>query len=160
MRLVAVSDTHGKTERFRRVCEMQPSADLFLHLGDGNREVDIIRGMFPEKTFVAVRGNCDYSADPADRVLELMGVRVMLTHGHIYRVKTGLDRLIAEAKRQEVQAVFFGHTHIPLCGYRGGLLVVNPGSAERPRFGAKFAIADIEDGAIEARLVDIADWQR
>ena len=38
MRVVVLSDTHGRVERIKKVIEQQPQAELFIFLGDGLRD--------------------------------------------------------------------------------------------------------------------------
>ena len=35
MKIIVVSDSHGREENLKRVIEMHRNADVFLHLGDG-----------------------------------------------------------------------------------------------------------------------------
>ena len=76
-----------------------------------------------------VRGNCDWGKGPDLRVVELEGVRFLLTHGHLQYVKSGLDELLQEAKNRQVQVACFGHTHLAKVVYRDGIYLMNPGSA-------------------------------
>ena len=39
---------------------------------------------------------------------------LFITHGHRYGVKSGLGALIAQAVKEDADAVIFGHTHEPL----------------------------------------------
>lgn len=157
MRLIVVSDTHGRTEQFERVFQKQSRADLFLHLGDGEADVEIMRGRHPESAFVTVRGNCDiWSAEPPEKLMELAGRRVFFTHGHTYSVKHGLDRFLEAARSRNADVALFGHTHLPLSEYRDGMYVVNPGSAGFPRSNtAKFAVIDLLESGVAAYLSDI-----
>ena len=59
MRILVVSDTHGNDSSLRRAILAQPKAEVVIHLGDGEEEVQRARGSFPEKMFLQVRGNCD-----------------------------------------------------------------------------------------------------
>ena len=56
------------------------------------------------------------------------GVKMMITHGHNYRVKSGIGALTAEARRLEAKAVLYGHTHIADCHQEDDLWVLNPGT--------------------------------
>ena len=81
----------------------QRTADAVIFLGDGARDVECMQGLYPEKAFYSVRGNCDFGSDlPDDLVLDLGGARIFCTHGHNYGVKMGFYRVVcaARAKRR------------------------------------------------------------
>lgn len=149
MRILVFSDSHrtlGYMER--KVAEYRP--DKVLHLGDHEHDIEALRAEYPEIGMLAVAGNCDWgSMERAQRLVEWDGVRLLLTHGHHYGVKRGLEELVREARRQQVQAVLFGHTHRPLLEYRGSLLLLNPGPAHK-----SCALLEIGDGAVSAMLLD------
>ena len=48
MRIVVFSDSHNEFFAIKRILDLnQGRADLFLHLGDGNREFEDIRDLYP-----------------------------------------------------------------------------------------------------------------
>ena len=57
MRILVVSDTHGNDSSLRRAILAQPKAEVVIHLGDGEEELLRAKRAFPEKMFLAVRGN-------------------------------------------------------------------------------------------------------
>ena len=59
----------------------------------------------------------------------LAGQKILLTHGHFYKVKYSYDRLFYHAKECGATAALFGHTHRQYCEYEDSLWLVNPGSA-------------------------------
>lgn len=141
---------------FQRIIEKHSEdADCFIHLGDGEREVDEVRSIYPQLAIHFVRGNCDFgSVEPASRVLDIGGKRIFYTHGHEYGVKFGLDTLKQTARRNGAQIVLFGHTHTAFTEYDDGLYLMNPGSAVHPRNGrAGYGMVDITDAGIVTNLV-------
>ena len=62
MRILVVSDTHGDAGNLRRVLLQQRKAEVVIHLGDGEEEMDALRGSFPEKMTILVRGNCEWGS--------------------------------------------------------------------------------------------------
>ena len=62
MRILVVSDSHGNDGNLRRAILAQPKAEVVIHLGDGEEELLRAKRSFPEKMFLAVRGNCDYAS--------------------------------------------------------------------------------------------------
>jgi predicted phosphodiesterase len=61
-----------------------------------------------------VRGNGDAENLPPSDVLDFVGHRFFLTHGHLYRIYAGYDTLITSAAAMGADAALFGHTHVPL----------------------------------------------
>ena len=157
MRLVIVSDTHGRVLNFRKVCLMQSKADVFIHLGDGICDVDTMRSVNPDLCFVSVKGNVDFgSSEPSDKLLVLEGKRIFLTHGHSYGVKRSYDGVIAAGEKAKVDIILFGHTHNPYLNYTNGIYIMNPGSLEKPPGNnPQFGIIDIIDGSITAFLSSV-----
>ena len=57
-RLIVVSDTHGSFSPFYQIItDHLQDCDLFVHLGDGRREVEDVLALHPELPLVALRGN-------------------------------------------------------------------------------------------------------
>ena len=157
MKLLVLSDTHGRRDRVEEVLNLHADADAVLFLGDGLREVsDLVeeKGIRLE----AVRGNCDFfsffgdNAVAEEQILPFGAYTVLMMHGHTRNVKGGMDRALAYAARTRVDLLLYGHTHIPQELYlpegseAGGevltkpLRVFNPGSlgqpnATRPSYG-------------------------
>ena len=123
------SDTHGNTARMlKAVRQLQP--DYIFHLGDFMRDTWCLREQFPNIPLSCVCGNCDPSdAMPGTAAVELGGVRIFLTHGHIYNVKWSLDSLVYAAQEAEAKVCLFGHTHDALNIELGRVQLLNPGTA-------------------------------
>ncbi|MFV0496710.1 MAG: metallophosphoesterase [Candidatus Fimivivens sp.] len=145
MRILVVSDTHNNFDRlYRLVLREKDRISLLLHLGDGAQDIDDLRAVWPLMPMRFVRGNCDYtSGAPDTAVVEVEGVRLFLTHGHLFNVKATTERLAAEARRQNAAVALFGHTHRQLCRSILGVQVINPGSLNKPCDG-KFGYGIIE----------------
>lgn len=153
MKWLVFSDSHGNLEYMRQAV-LDQSPDRILHLGDVSRDAERLAQMFSHIPVEGVRGNCDgFSGDgPVERELFLAGKRLWLLHGHTYRVKYGVGMLVSEARARGVDAVFFGHTHQPLCYREGKLWVMNPGTVSgRPR--ATCGVLEEADGDIVCRTL-------
>lgn len=146
MRIVVVSDTHRDFDRLYRLALMQQGrADLFIHLGDGEQEVDDLRAAFPSLPLLSVRGNCDlFSTAPDHQVFEEGGVRLFACHGHNFSVRRGLDGIRSFARANGVRVALFGHTHCRCCVNEGTLTIMNPGSLSQPRDGIPNSYGVIE----------------
>lgn len=158
MRLAVVSDTHGYWRAAGQALAALAPLDLVLFAGDYYRDPWPWAKRESVK-LVAVVGNCDFGAPgPEEELLEVGGRRILLTHGHRYRAKWGLERLFFRGLEVQVNAVVFGHTHVPVATYgEGGLLLFNPGSASHPRAGesATVGLLEVERGLITPHLYKI-----
>lgn len=156
MRLVVFSDSHRHPAALECICNAQRQADLFIHLGDGEGDVAWLRVHLPDLPLKWVRGNCDWAQEgPAELLLDLYGIRVLAIHGHNLSVKHGTTELEKYARRMDAQVALFGHTHIPLCEYRDGLWLVNPGNTVcKDRL--RFALVDLMPSGIACSLAEIA----
>ena len=149
MRFVVISDSHGRKGNVFDIVDMHiEDADYFLCLGDcnGGNDFEYAQEYFKDKLkLISVCGNCDwYSTEATVKEITPMKKRIMLCHGHTFKVKFGYEMLIEEAKRREADVVIFGHTHNPYYEYRDGLHIFNPGAAQDGRYG----MVDITDSGI------------
>ena len=130
MKILVFSDSHGNPSFMQEMITRNRRADAVIFLGDGQRDLELMRSLFPEIAFYTVRGNCDFGSDvPVKEVINLDGVRILFTHGHYYNVKSTLYNLVCAAREEEADIVLFGHTHQALTDYEDGLYMMNPGSA-------------------------------
>ena len=87
---------------------------------------------------------------------EKAGKKIYITHGHRHYVKSGMSDLYDLAERKGYAAVFFGHTHSPVCSYFKGTWFLNPGSAGMPYDGKpKAAVLDITDTGVFGFLTEL-----
>ena len=152
MKILVLSDSHSILS-FMRQCIRVVKPDAVVHLGDHFDDGTAMQEEFSISRFYQVPGNCDkyrlYRPVPETLVEKVCGVKLMMTHGHIHRVKMGLGALIADARRVDVQGVLFGHTHQAVCHQEeDGLWVVNPGSCGY--FGGSAALIEAQQGKITA----------
>ena len=132
MKVLVVSDSHGKVDNLIRAVELT-HPDYVLHLGDCQRDLEKLRQAFPVLPMEGVPGNCDYgSCDQPERLLEIGGVRIFMLHGHTRNVKSSPMSALYAAKEYGAQVLLFGHTHVPLVDNDGSLLTLNPGAAGDP----------------------------
>jgi hypothetical protein len=151
-RILVFSDTHGKIDLCTDVIKRIP-ADMIIHAGDMNKDAKALISEFPDKEIYFVQGNNDFfDSEPYDRIAELDGKRIFITHGHNYRVKyeDNLRTLVAAATRENCDIIVFGHTHTPYEGEYNGIKILNPGSA---RFGKTYGVIEIEDGKVRTCII-------
>ncbi len=151
MKLLVIADVHGRRDAVQRALEQQPDCTTVLFLGDGLRDMEDMADIHPERTFVMVPGNCDFSALlPVTRLEIYAGKRVLMTHGHRYHVKNGLTTVCLAAEERQADILLFGHTHEPLQEYRDGLYVLNPGSLG---YGGTYGLVEITPAGIMTNIV-------
>lgn len=160
MKIIVISDTHGCYRALESVFLRVPDADWYIHLGDGERDLDqfiLSHSEYTEKV-IHVAGNCDTgSLSPAFFVLPLPGHTLFVSHGHHYGVKSGLDTIKNVAKGHGCDIVLYGHTHIRYNKYEDGVYIMNPGSAGSPHDGkrASFGLIDISDKGVLLNITDV-----
>lgn len=133
MKILIVSDTHGKHANLDRALKESGEIDMMIHLGDvEGGEYYIDRIVDCEKHIV--RGNNDYFTDlPQEEEFYLGDKKVFITHGHFYMVSWDTERIKKAARSRGAEIVMFGHTHCPHLESEDGMLVLNPGSLSYPR---------------------------
>lgn len=150
LKLLIFSDSHHSIgNMYDAVLLERP--DMVLHLGDCVPDAEDLSNACDGLDMIYVPGNCDYGSSAAPSILrEIAGIRVFLTHGHLFGVKQGLLQLEAEAKRLGAQLVCFGHTHQPFLQQRDGIWFLNPGSCSA--ISGNYAIVTLENGSIQCSL--------
>lgn len=133
MRILVVSDTHGRDKNLETVLESCGRIDLLIHAGDVQHSADYIRVIAGCPVYM-VAGNNDYFSDlPEEVEFQLGKYRVFLAHGHFYCVNAGYNRLRREGRARGAHMVIFGHTHRPFIETEKDLTLLNPGSISFPR---------------------------
>lgn len=133
MKVLVVSDTHGRIDKLKKILKKEKPVDVLIHCGDVEGDEEQIRCQ-AECPCYFVRGNNDYFSDlPQEEMLMLGDYKIMVTHGHMYGVSIDTSALEEEARSRGVQVVMFGHTHRPFLKEKDGLTILNPGSVSYPR---------------------------
>ncbi|MBP2071133.1 MULTISPECIES: metallophosphoesterase [Thermoanaerobacterium] len=162
MRLFVTSDTHGMIQSVRNILKNLKNIDYIIHLGDYYRDAIELNREFGIPTLY-VYGNCDFGdKEKYEKIIDIDGRRILLTHGHKYYVKFEKSIIIEKAREYGVDAVFYGHTHVPLVYNDGDMIVLNPGSPSMPREGSSrtVSIVNIENGIIVPQLLNIDDMEQ
>ncbi len=155
MKILVFSDSHGNvTNMMGAVAAEKP--DRLFHLGDVVRDARALAEAFPHIPLDYVSGNCDYAGEgPTQSIVEAQGVRILLTHGHVYHVKLGIGAAVEAARQAEVEVLAFGHTHQALCTHdESGLWVMNPGSI-RGSWGATYGVIEVCKGTVMCHLMEL-----
>ena len=159
MKILVISDTHGDTKKAEEAIRKNRGTDMVIHLGDYFRDAEKLSGMFPGLPFEYIYGNSDFFANgiPAEKLLEVCGKKIFITHGHRYSAKWGYDKLFRKAEELKTDILMFGHTHMPDIVRRDGYTILNPGSTSDPRGDSmeSYAIVEIQDGKVSASICRI-----
>ena len=165
MKLIVVSDTHGRYDRLAKVMQMHADADALIFLGDGLNDLGRAGAEEYRFTVFSVSGNCDGSnyfssseKTPSELTLNFEGFRFLALHGHTRSVKSGLDDAMLAAEQRGADVLLYGHTHSPINKYFPAgreyaygklskpLYVFNPGSLKLSEDGgAHFGLVQIKD---------------
>lgn len=133
MKILLMSDTHGRDGNVERVLEKEKAFEYIIHCGDVEGREDYIRRKTPGPCCI-VAGNCDYYGSlPDSAAFELEGHRIFVTHGHRQGVSMGREGLLRAARQNHADIVCFGHIHRPVFEQQEGIWLCNPGSLTYPR---------------------------
>lgn len=158
MKIAVISDSHYNENSIALIKQYLKDVDVLLHCGDGAPDIKHIETYFNGEIY-AVRGNCDITLEyPLERVIEIMGKRIFITHGHMYNVKNEYNTIFYKGKEVDANIVLFGHTHKAIITSYDNLNIMNPGSISLPYGRDKRTIGFIElleDKNIEMYLKEI-----
>ncbi|MBE6667594.1 MAG: metallophosphoesterase family protein [Ruminococcaceae bacterium] len=153
MKILIVSDIHGRGYLLSDLLDIHFDRDGLIFLGDGVRDLpdDCTDG--GRKWFTGVAGNCDWlslntdGSFPNEILLDIDGFKVLAMHGHTQNVKSGYERAAVYASKREADILLFGHTHETLEKYipegeklgehifSRPLYIFNPGSLGAHSYG-------------------------
>lgn len=159
MKILIVSDTHGRHGNLDEVLEREGKIDMLLHLGDVEDDEHYIEAIAEYPVHMLSGNNDFFSYLPGEKEIKIGKYKVFMTHGHGYYVSVNTKRLREAAKARGVDIVMFGHTHKPYIDVEGDLKVVNPGSLSYPRQEgrqASYVIMEINangDASFELKFV-------
>jgi putative phosphoesterase len=156
MKILVFSDTHGDTGRADIAIRSNRGVDLIIHLGDYFRDAQKLSALFPNIPMEYIYGNSDFLIGnvPGEKMIQVCGKRIFMTHGHKYSVKWDRKRLLSKAREQNADILLFGHTHIPELIVNDPLYLLNPGSTSEPRADSKgsYAIIEIDNDHIRPKI--------
>jgi putative phosphoesterase len=161
VRLAIVSDTHlprGRRRIPERCWTEMAGADLIVHAGDFTALEVLYELDSLGPPLAAVHGNVD-SVEvrerlPEARVVDAGGARIAIVHD----AGPARGRLARMRRRfPDVDAVIFGHSHVPLHESDGDFQLFNPGSpTDRRRQPLHtMGIARVSDGVVEFELLTL-----
>jgi uncharacterized protein len=145
-----IADTHSLL-RPEAIAALAGS-DLIVHAGDIG-DPDILPRLRQIAPVYAVRGNIDVAPWAAGLPLTEV-VPVQDLHLYLLHDRHALD---LDPRAARFAAVISGHSHVPSCEFRHGVLYLNPGSAGPRRFRLPISLGRIriQDGSIHPELVTL-----
>lgn len=158
-KILVLSDSHGEVARmYSAFQEVHP--DMVIHLGDCWEDARRLKQKLGDLPVECVPGNCDYIYEQEVRDILIEGKRVMICHGHTFRVKAGYLNLELAAKEREADVALFGHTHKVYYETSNGITYLNPGSIGAPPYGIppSYGILMI-DGETGDVTYDVKFWE-
>ena len=154
MKILIVSDTHGRLGNVEMVLEKVKPIDMMIHCGDIERDEEYLR-MIAGCPVYMVSGNNDWGlALDRELMIQIGKYRVMATHGHHYSVYYDLNALAQVAKDKGADVVMFGHTHVYMLKKEDGVIYFNPGSTSFPKNGNPATYGVMDGMHLEIRKLD------
>lgn len=132
-----ISDTHGLLRP--EAMSILARVDHILHAGDIGK-LEVIEALHRIAPVTAIRGNVDRAdcadAFPETDLVQIGSRSIFLIHD--------IKSLQIDPAAVSIDAVVYGHTHLPKISTIEGVLYLNPGSAGRRRFKLPVTLATLE----------------
>ncbi|MBB6631663.1 YfcE family phosphodiesterase [Clostridium algidicarnis] len=159
MLVAIISDTHRDHEVLNKIIHKVKNCDYILHLGDNIEDLKYIEDRANNKKIICmgVKGNCDYSnIVPSERIVDIEGHKIFMTHGHNYGVKIDTWNIRRRAFELNCKICLYGHTHVFGINEENGSYLINPGSPSISRDGKRgFVIMEIRGEDVRPYFVEI-----
>lgn len=133
MKVLIISDTHGRNLDVLKVVEKVSPIDLLIHLGDFEGGEEYIRSLVDCEVEMVSGNNDFFNRLPKEKLITIGKYTIMLSHGHRYGVNYGNSGILEAASRFGADIVMYGHTHLPMIDLSGSIWAINPGSLALPR---------------------------
>ena len=140
---------------------LEHKVDAILHLGDFTT-LEAAEQLAEVAPLEAVAGNNDAGEVRArygrQKIFSAAGFNIGMIHGDGAKGST-LARACAAFSEGNVQAIAFGHSHVPYCHWHGGVLMINPGSPTERRRNPlySYAVLELWRSRIRPKLLFFAD---
>ena len=151
MKIGLISDTHI-TEKRGKLSEKAlycfKDVNLILHAGDisSQKVLDKLNQIAPT---IAVEGNNDRTRKTINlkpyEIIEIDELKILLIHGDKLPSRN-FEKYCEFAQKHNADILISGHTHKPHCEKIENVLLINPGSPNRPmKSDASIAILTIDE---------------
>ena len=124
--IAVLSDTHRNYGAIEAIVPILDECDMIVHLGDHYDDMDPFYSRYRSKLY-RVHGNCDYG-QTKEIILPVEQILIFATHGDLYGVKRGTERLKRKAREEGCAVALYGHTHAAEIDEEEGFITINPGA--------------------------------
>ena len=128
---LVMSDSHGDRAIVEKLkTKYQGQVTAMFHNGDSELPASdpIWSGIH------VVEGNCDWEGPyPPTNVVTYGDITIAQTHGHLFGINFGWERLDLFAQEADANLCLYGHLHVPAAWPNGKTIFINPGSISQPR---------------------------
>jgi hypothetical protein len=157
MKIAVLSDTHGNYPLAIKMLDRISGLDCIIHLGDIVHDADIIECTL-DIPVIKLAGNCDSSPKAArELLLNISDMTFFLSHGDLYRVKNGIERIYEKATSAAADIILYGHTHVPAIQKKGEILLVNPGTLKENATQQSLAVLTLLNREVSAEIIEAKD---
>ncbi|MDQ7825340.1 MAG: YfcE family phosphodiesterase [Candidatus Eremiobacteraeota bacterium] len=165
MNIGVMSDSHGNLPLLKKAGTMLRDtyhAEVIIHLGDDSIEAEVLKGRGCR--VIEVPGVYEAAYEKSSianrRIVLFDGWRFLVTHtktAHEHDLPGDINPHDA-AKNREIDAVLFGHTHIPGISEEEGIIFINPGHLkpdDKKGHPPSFAVVKTSERSLKASLIDL-----
>ena len=144
MKILLISDTHGKNKIVDELYRIYPNMDYYLHAGDSCTEG---YALYP---FESVRGNCDYDYNLNEQLL------ISTPMGNLL-MKHVPNMLESDLKKLNIKFFVFGHLHERHFELKNDIYYISPGSTsyEKDKYKEGYVILEITDNDVKCEFFDL-----
>ncbi len=166
MKILLVSDTHGRMDRLFNISRNFKDVDMIIHLGDNYQDAIELSEKHAEyeREMIYVAGNTDgfFESKELSKVVETPYGNIYICHGHKESVNSSLMNLYYKTVENDCIAGCFGHTHIPAYEDLDGVKLLNPGSLSKPRNMSKgnYGIITLDENGIDFEICEYKDEKK
>ncbi|MDR2846767.1 MAG: YfcE family phosphodiesterase [Mycoplasmataceae bacterium] len=154
-KILILGDNHAKINIIKKIISYE-KADIVIHTGDFNDRDDYGQHHMIDQDFVDQQfnyyvlgnnGSGVVAKDEAEfkknyyndfKVFKIGNKKILLTHGYKTLEKDGYPEIFAYRNQiiaqEKPDILICGHTHVPEIYLQNTMLVINPGSTDKPRF--------------------------
>lgn len=161
MNIMIISDDHGIAgfaKAYKDALKTYGTIDALIHAGDTERGDNEYYSDICDCPVYIVRGNNDYNDLPNEIFVQLGGKKIFVTHGHMYGVYMGVQKLYYAGLEKGADIVVYGHTHFANHQKGKDVEIINPGSLTGIRSGncsyAVLIINEDETTKVDFRQMD------
>lgn len=174
MKIGVISDSHKDFEALEVAIEIfkKEKVDKIIHLGDDyddiGHEINNNSGSVAQRreiiSVIKVPGVYDMEyLDPKipNRViLDFEGIKILLTHSsepHKKDLSADTEPFVM-AKKESVNIILCGHTHIPEIAKKNGFVILNPGHLKKDNnrgYPPTYAVISLKDKNIKIKVIEL-----